>query len=939
MTLQRHYLFAVLGISLMLPATLLFAAQDKNIRQLSYGKTHLCLVTVAGELVCWGDNQFGQVGNGKGQRSGPESRELNPSLVIAHDVTAVSTGYSHTCAVVGGALDCWGANTAGQIGNGEIDRDAAGKNPKTPLRIIAGGVKAVAAGAGHTCAVVNETLQCWGANYHGQLGNGSTAGNTLKPLQVIASGVIAVAAYEHTCAVVRGDLLCWGYNKFGQVGMGTAGADVLTPTKVISGGVTAVEVSENNTCALVNGALWCWGNNTNGIIVPDPAVENVASPRQVIPGGVTAVALGYGQLCAVVREALQCWGKNTNNKLGTGTQDEIVKSPREVIANGVSLISMGDWGSCAVVNGALRCRGHDPFRNDAIIKADFSPFSAQDGDTLIDHSAADAVAEMEKSPALIAQSLKDGVIVYDNVAYIISKANGFLMEGFVSYGWAKNGDQIRKEEPPILHLNLNVIPLLSLTQQRSSTSASYTTTAITISPQSKCGLDATMPNRLDTTKFYLLQDDRLSTLPEALQKTFPRLPTMDSADPRPQLGANDLRELLACAQQMRVARTRLPYETIQYQVDGEQLEVPSTLDAVRNLDVEGAIDQIVIETKPGKAAGYTTQVQAVVVMMCNETVLNHWKEWLSPFVEYTDNIISLDQFQIGTQARDVPKYTRDELRLALNAEQGKKGTASQEEANICLPAISSEKIIVRYGTDVIQQFSAKFKQPKSLFDLECKQDQDNEPREKRACEVLPNDPGKSIVALTSLSPQTVVDAEDPSMGDYDLNLFIVKTGSSHAYSRFSEKKAYSSDAMRFSGLAIDTGRYVLASGVRAFGVLASHSGSSRVSPYGETTLKLFVHKKGRLQQVLAGLVVDQSRGEWDDNCAGEFAALHRAIDIGSGRSHGFSNLIVRSTVTASTNKLINNECVEIPQKPLTQNLTLHFDGEKYVIPGALLTLQ
>lgn len=935
MNLQRHYLYAVLGICLMLPATLLFAAQDKNIRQLSYGKTHLCLVTMDGELVCWGDNQFGQVGNGKGQRYGPENRELNPSLIIAHDVTAVSTGYSHTCAVVGDALDCWGANTGGQIGNGEIDRDAAGRNPKTPLRIITRGVKAVAAGALHTCAAVNETLQCWGANYHGQLGNGSTAGITLKPIQVIASGVIAVAAYEHTCAVVRGDLLCWGYNKFGQVGMGTTGADVLTPTKVISGGVTAVEVSESNTCALVKGALWCWGNNTNGIIIPDPTVENVASPRQVIPGGVTAVALGYGQLCAVVREALQCWGKNTDNKLGTGTRDEIVKSPREVIANGVTLISMGEWGSCAVVKGALRCRGHDPYRNDAITKADFSLFSEQDGDTLIDHSAADAVAEMEKSPARIAQSLKDSVIVHDNAAYIISKASGFLIKGFVSYGWSKNGDQVRNEDAPILNLNLNVIPLLPLTSQSASTSTSSTTTALTISPGSKCGLDATMPSRLDTTKFYLLQDDRLSTLQEVLQKKSLRLPRMDSADPRLQMGANDLRKLLACAQQMRVARARLPYETIQYQVDGEQLEVPSTLDGVRNLDVEGVIDQIYIEPKPGKTARYTTQIQAVVVMKCNGTVLNHWKEWLSPFVEYPDNIISLDQFQIVTQARNIPKYTQDELRLALNAEQGKKGPASEEEAITCLPAIRGEKIIVRYGTDIIQQFSAKFQQPKSVFDLECKQD--NEAREQRTCKVLPNDPGKSIVALTSLGSQTV-DAEDPSMGDYDLNLFIVKTGSHQVYSRYSEKKAYTSDAVRFNGLDIDTGRYVLAPGVRAFGVRASHSGSSRVNPYGETTLKLFVHKRGRLQQVLVGLVVDQSRGESDGNCAGEFAALHRTIDMGSGRSHGFSDLIVRSTVTASTNKLINNECVEIPQKPLTQNMTLHFDGEKYVIPGALLTL-
>jgi len=229
-----------------------------GITDYSVGFEHVCAAS-SGSAFCWGANSYRQVGPVTGQYVKPNQ------VANLANVTAVVAAYDHSCAVHGGAVSCWGNNTTGKLGNNtDANSDhpvsvVACGSPASPVQ----GVKAIAAGARHSCALrADQTLWCWGDGSDGTLGTGKLAPSfcavkvqTNAPFDRIASGT------NHMCAIAtNGDLYCWGYNSNGQIGDGSS-VDVHLPNKILDN-VVSVEAGDRHTCAVKNdGTVWCWGWN------------------------------------------------------------------------------------------------------------------------------------------------------------------------------------------------------------------------------------------------------------------------------------------------------------------------------------------------------------------------------------------------------------------------------------------------------------------------------------------------------------------------------------------------------------------------------------------------------------------------------------------------------------------------------------------------------
>ena len=323
---------------------------------LSAGFHHTCALRADSSVACWGYNAYQQLGNGVAANAVPTPK----SVLGLSNVIAIAAGGNHSCALQADArVACWGDNAYGQLGNGD-NQTVDGVASVVGLS----DVTAIAAGFMHTCALrANGSVACWGNNHSGQLGDGSTTDSaTPRDVPGLAEVTALATGSDHTCALRSdGSVACWGSNASGQLGDNSASTSSAVPVAVTGlNNATALAARQTHTCALrADGSVACWGSNINGELGNDAMTESRSPVTVAGISNAAAIAVGSTFSCALHDDgSADCWGYGEDGQLGNGSA---ISSPHPVRVNlqgTATALTAGAAHACALLmTGDVACRG------------------------------------------------------------------------------------------------------------------------------------------------------------------------------------------------------------------------------------------------------------------------------------------------------------------------------------------------------------------------------------------------------------------------------------------------------------------------------------------------------------------------------------------------------------------------------------------------------
>lgn len=390
--------------------------RDALIIQVSAGKDHALALDDDGKVWAWGNNSYGQLGDGTyteqfapvlvqgvwdvaalaagGQFSVAAKRDGsvwawgdNPSLVLGSDtieytpipiqvsgigdVIALSAGWEHTMALTqDGRVWVWGDNGYGQLGNG----DGQHTSMAIPAPVeISNKVQRIAAGDFSSFALdENNALWVWGNNADGQLGippSQSQIAGIPKLITSISSVISIASGSNHTVAVTEdGRVWTWGDNGSGQLGTGYFGAGTwsVEPLSGVTKAVLASAGTEFSAVSLEDGTVMAFGRNKNGQL-GDGSTVNISSPVEVQEiHNATQLSLGFNfSLALTETQTTLAWGYNPNGQAGRGFSSETPHSPSGVqLPSDIVKVDASYHSSRAITSdGALWSWGENYYAN------------------------------------------------------------------------------------------------------------------------------------------------------------------------------------------------------------------------------------------------------------------------------------------------------------------------------------------------------------------------------------------------------------------------------------------------------------------------------------------------------------------------------------------------------------------------------------------------